>query len=150
MAEDGRASRYQAFCADVYPLGDGVGNPCAMNVAMSFLKAQELLVENFSSDQRKWRWVDHLVIEYQNPFWSNTALKPFWHRTRGASGNSNTPGVAKISDVKNVDSVVIACGNKAGVKYGGQLSRESDKGVNLFGVDPGHYENPLQGWYFDF
>lgn len=100
LTDDPTIHKFNRLCNNGYP--DYTGEtPCAYNVARSFIETKRHLTQNFRPQPSSWFWGDLMTLEFVSMPWSNTFLKPFFHRSVRSGGNHNTVNVAEylFSDV---------------------------------------------------
>ena len=105
-ATDGADSHFNPVCVGGYTDQD-VKNTCAYNIAKSFSAAKNFLETNVSKKSSDWKWGSLLVKDWINLPWSNTPLKPIFHRQTPAIGNGNTPNVSRHSLGQNTATIVL-------------------------------------------
>ena len=76
-------------------------------------------------------------------------LRPIFHRSVPAPGNSNTVNAAKFEDRKNRDSTVIESIGSGNLKMLVQLAKDPKDDVSMISIDTGQNGNPFQLHYFD-
>ena len=98
-------------------------NFCAYNVARSFLEAKHFLMREISMNPNEWKWGMVHVNEYPMMPWSETVLKPIWHRETPTGGNMNTLSVSKTCSSRIPETKIFkathAANYKMVVEYGG-------------------------------
>jgi len=95
-------------------------------MAMSFIKAREFMIENISPDSKKWVWKNVHKNEYASTPWSQTPLKPFFHREVPTPGNMNTPSVSKAGTKRASEEGRFTGRHTANLKMLVQMHPDSD------------------------
>jgi len=79
---------------------------CLYNLIVSFYEARDYLYDELGSDIKTWRWGRIHRQHYKNIPFSETPLKPIWHRSYEAGGNTRTISVAsRYIEQHNFDGV---------------------------------------------
>ena len=107
VAAHGAGSKYQVLCKNAYPEYTG-GNPCAHNVARSFITVKHFLETNVSAKKEDWIWGRVHVKSFDHLPWSKTPLKFLYHRSVPYGGNENTVNVSIYFKSKNYSQAVIS------------------------------------------
>ena len=148
-ANDGSKSIFNPLCRkgfEDYEYKEG-GNHCAYNLARSFVAAKQYLSENVSPRSEDWKWGSLIVKDWVNLPWSRTPLKPFFHRQAATQGNVNTVDVSRY--FVNFNDTLIHSTQGAVYRQIIEMGPSNPDENDLFSLDTGINENPLQGNYFD-
>jgi len=74
----------------------GLTDPCLYNLAKSLEEAYLFLEKTLGDDIEDWQWGRLHKQEYPHGSFSQTPLKPFYHRSVAAGGNARTVDVARM------------------------------------------------------
>lgn len=124
-------------------------NYCAYNVARSFLEAKHYLFKEISPHPEDWKWGLVHVNEYPMLPWSETPLKPIWHREVPVGGNMNTPSVSKTVSSRIPETKIFRATHAANFKMVVEYGGNSIEPIQLASLDTGMNGNLLAGHYFD-
>jgi penicillin amidase len=61
---------------------------------LAFYEARDYLANLFGNDIKEWKWGKIHRMDFKNIPFSETPLKPIWHRSYEAGGNTRTINVA--------------------------------------------------------
>jgi hypothetical protein len=81
--------------------------------------------------------------------WSETPLKPLWHREAPAGGNMNTPSVSKTVSSRIPETTIFRATHAANFKMVVEYGGNSVEPIQLASIDTGMNGNLLAGHYFD-
>jgi acyl-homoserine lactone acylase PvdQ len=150
LLEDPENEKYNKVCKNGYPEGEYQGNNhCMYNMARALAESVEFLKREVSPNPKDWEWKNLHVNEYSHMPFSQTKLKPLYHREVPIGGSYYTVKCSKYSFKKFQMQKTFKSNHSPNYKQVIQFAESPEDQVMLFSFDGGQSGNLLAGHYFD-